>query len=389
MASVEKRGKNSFRLTVVIGYDSNGIPIRERKTIKAKNKTEAKLFLAEFETEINQGNYVKSSQLTLFKFFSDWLEKYAKEALTPDTLQNYVNILKKRILPVYGHMRLSDIQTIHVINFMSDLKKDGIRMDGKEGTLAASTIANCYRAFDNILTRATEWKLIKDNPASAVKPPKVKAKKSEVYSGEEIAELLALLDKYPFHWRLLVLLAISTGAREGEIAGLEWKHIDFEKSTVLIEQSITDATGEGVKVKSTKNERSRVVSLPIPLLQMLKRLKFQRTHEKLQIGDRWEWRDHFFIFANEFGKPIRPDSISQWWRRFIKKNKFKKIRFHDLRHTSATLLINEGVHAKVISERLGHADISTTMNIYGHVLSEADQAAASHFDSFFQKRTEK
>jgi integrase len=143
------------------------------------------------------------------------------------------------------------------------------------------------------------------------------------------------------------------------------------------------------EIVSTKNERSRVVSLPIPLSQMLKKLKFQRTHEKLQVGDRWEWRDHFFIFAKEFGKPIRPDSICQWCRRFIEKNKFKKIRFHDLRHTSATLLINEGVHAKVISERLGHADISTTMNIYGHVLSEADQAAASHFDSFFQKRAEK
>jgi integrase len=101
-----------------------------------------------------------------------------------------------------------------------------------------------------------------------------------------------------------------------------------------------------------------------------------------------EWKDHYFVFSNELGKPIRPDSISQWWARFIKKNNLKKIRFHDLRHTSATLLINEGVHAKVISERLGHADISTTMNIYGHVLAEADQTAAAHFDNFFKKTNE-
>ncbi|MCL6573905.1 MAG: site-specific integrase [Bacillus sp. (in: Bacteria)] len=385
MGNIEQRGKNSFRLSVVIGYDSNGIPLRERKTVKAKNKTEAKLILSAFETEINQGKYLRVSQITLLKFFDDWLEKYARAALTPDTQTNYVYILKSRILPVYGHMKLSDIQTIHVVNFMNDLKKDGRRMDGKEGSLSSSTIANCYRAFDNILSRATEWKLIKENPASSVKHPKVKMKKSEVYSKEDITELLSLLEKYPFHWRVLVLLAISTGAREGEIAALEWKHIDFEKSTVLIEQSITDATGEGVKVKSTKNEKYRVVSLPGPLLQMLRKLKFQRTNEKSQIDDRWEWEYNFFIFSNEFGKPIRPDSISQWWRRLIKKSKIKKIRFHDLRHTSATLLINEGVHAKVISERLGHADISTTMNIYGHVLSEADQAAASHFDSFFKK----
>jgi integrase len=389
MANVEKRGKNSFRLNVITGYDSDGIPIRERKTVKAKNKTEAKLMLSEFETEINQGKYIKTSTITLSKFFEDWKEKYANDALTPDTLQNYVDILKNRILPIYGHMKLSDIQTIHVINFMNDLKKDGKRLDGKEGSLSESTMANCFRAFDNIMSRAAEWKLIKENPAAAVKQPKVKMKKTEVYSADEINVLLLLLEKYPFHWRVLVLLAISTGAREGEIAGLEWKHINFEKGTVLIEQSITDATGVGVKVKATKNGRSRIVSLPLPLLQMLKKLKFQRTNERLLIGDRWEWKEHFFIFANEFGKPIRPDSISQWWSRFIKKNKIKKIRFHDLRHTSATLLINEGVHAKVISERLGHADISTTMNIYGHVLSEADQAAASHFDTFFQKQSGK
>ncbi|GIN88943.1 hypothetical protein J6TS2_53290 [Heyndrickxia sporothermodurans] len=116
---------------------------------------------------------------------------------------------------------------------------------------------------------------------------------------------------------------------------------------------------------------------------MLKQLYVQREQAKEDVGDAWEWGDHFFLFGNEFGKPIRPDSISQWWRRFTKKYKIKHIRFHDLRHTSATHLINEGVHPKVISERLGHADISTTMNIYGHVLAEADKSAASHFDHFF------
>lgn len=389
MANIEKRGDGSYRLSVVIGYDSKGNPIRERKTVKAKNPTEAKKKLTLFEAEILNGHYLKIEEKMTFNiFYEEWLEKYANDNnnLTPDTKQNYVNILKKRILPKYGHMKLVDIKTIHIVNFMNDLKKDGRRLDGKEGTLSPSSIANCYRAFNNVLSRATEWQLIKENPAAPIKPPTIKVKKSDVYSKEELSQIYSLLDDYPFHWRVLVMLAISTGAREGEIAALEWKHIDFEKRTVLIEQSLTEVVGEGVRVKTTKNERFRIVSLPDPLLKMLKKLKLQRTHEKLLIGDRREWPNHFFIFANEFGKPIRPDSISQWWRRFIDKNKVKKIRFHDLRHTSATLLINEGVHAKVISERLGHADISTTMNIYGHVLAEADQSAASHFDNLFEKK---
>lgn len=121
-------------------------------------------------------------------------------------------------------------------------------------------------------------------------------------------------------------------------------------------------------------------------MDLLDKLELQRKKEKFKVGDMLEWEKHFFVFANEFNKPIRPDSIGQWWRRFITKNDFKYIRFHDLRHTSATILINEGVHAKVISERLGHADISTTMNIYGHVLEEADKTAAGHFDAFFEKK---
>jgi len=388
MASIEKRGKNSYRLTIVIGYDAKGNPIRERKNVKAKNPTEAKKLLTLFEAEILNGQYMQvEEKMTLSVFYQDeWIEKYANENLTPDTRQNYINIINKRILPTYGHMKLADIKPMHIVNFVNDLKKSGKRLDGKEGPLSASSISNCYRAFNNLLSRAAEWKLIKENPAKSIKTPKVKPKKSDVYSKDELSELLLYLEEKPYHWKVLILLAISTGAREGEIAALEWKHIDFEKSTVYIEQSLTEVVGEGVKLKSTKNERCRSVSLPSSLLGMLKKLKVQRTHEKLLVGDMKEWPNHFFIFANEFGKPIRPDSISQWWSRFIEKHKLKKIRFHDLRHTSATLLINEGVHAKVISERLGHADISTTMNIYGHVLAEADQTAASHFDTFFGKK---
>ncbi|CAM4019957.1 tyrosine-type recombinase/integrase [Mesobacillus zeae] len=390
MAYIEKRGKSSFRLNVVIGYDKKGKALLERKNVKAKNATEAKKLLTLFEAEILNGKYVKvDDRMTLDLFFDEWLEKHAKENLTPDTCQNYVNIIRKRILPVYGHMKLKDIKPIHIVNFVDDLKKNGKRLDGKEGSLSASSIANCHRAFNNLLSFAVKLELIKDNPAKAVKPPKVKIKKSDVYSKEEIEVLISNLEKYPLRWQVLIMLALTAGAREGEIAALEFKHIDFEKCRIQIEQSLTEVTGKGIKLKQTKNERWRYVSVPSSLLTMLKRLKVQRSQEQMIVGDMREWTSHFFIFANEFGKPIRPDSISQWWKRFTTRHKMKHIRFHELRHTSATLLINEGVHAKVISERLGHADISTTMNIYGHVLTEADQTAAQHFDSLFRKTGEK
>ncbi|MFE8697929.1 tyrosine-type recombinase/integrase [Cytobacillus sp. FJAT-53684] len=393
MGYIEPRGKNSYRLNVVIGYKEDGNKLYERQTVTAKSPTEARKKLTLFEAEVLNGQYSKPENIRLNEFYKEWLEKYANEPsnLSPDTRQNYISILKERILPNYGHMKLADIKTIHIVNFVNDLKKDGKRLDGKEGKLSSSTIRNCYRAFDNILSRAVEWKFIKENPADTVKLPKPKSKKSEVYNVDELRQIFSLLESYPLHWKILITLAITTGARQGEIAALEWKHINTDKHTVLIEQALTEVIGEGVRLKSTKNDRNRIVSFPESLSKMLKTLKARRNEETLAIKDIQDetWKDHYFIFANEFGKPVRPDSIGQWWSRFITKNKVKKIRFHDLRHTSATVLINEGIHAKVISERLGHADISTTMNIYGHVLAEADQAAASHFDTFLENKANK
>lgn len=391
MAYVERRGKDSYRLTVVIGYKDDGSKIYQRKTVKAKSPTEAKKKLTLFEAEILNGQYIDvEEKMTLNAFYKEWLKKYADDPdnLSPDTRQNYVNIIKKRILPNYGHMKLVDIKTIHIVNFVDDLKKNGKRLDGKKGKLSSSSIANCYRAFNNILSRAAEWKLIKENPATGVKIPKVKVKKSDVYSKQELDVIFTILDKYPLHWQILIKLAITIGARQGEIAALEWKHFDFEKKTILIEQSLSETTEEGLILKATKNDRYRYVSIPKTLIPMLKNYKARQGEEQLAISDQLDenWKEHSFLFANEFGKPMRPDSISQWWMRFTErhKKKIKKIRFHDLRHTSATFLINEDVHSKVISERLGHADISTTMNIYGHVLEEADQSAASHFDDLFK-----
>lgn len=207
MANVEDRKNGSYRLTVILGYDDKGVPIRERKTVKAKNMKEAKKLLSIFEAEILTGHFFKAEdKMTLSAFYPQWLEKHAKDTLSPDTLQNYLSILKHRILPKYGHFKLEDIKTIHIVNFINDLKKDGQRLDGKEGKLSASSILNCYKAFNNILSCAKRWKLISDNPAIGAKPPNGKLKKSEVYSKEELSELMLLLDKEILFWRTLVKL---------------------------------------------------------------------------------------------------------------------------------------------------------------------------------------
>jgi integrase len=198
------------------------------------------------------------------------------------------------------------------------------------------------------------------------------------------------LNSEPLLWKVLVTLAVISGAREGEIVALEWKHIDYEKNSIKKEQSLTLKTAEGVKVKSTKTDRTRVVSIPSSIMKLLKELQLEKDLEQINSEGKWlncwEGVERNFVFSatGSFGRPMRPDSVSQWWNRFLKRNfHLKKITFHGLRHTSVSLLIDKNNAMKIISERIGHAKIGTTMDIYGHLLEDADKKAADSLDEIF------
>ncbi|MCY9668320.1 site-specific integrase [Paenibacillus alginolyticus] len=195
-------------------------------------------------------------------------------------------------------------------------------------------------------------------------------------------------------FRILITLAITAGLRRGELLGLEWKHIhiekDIEKSFIEVKQSIPMFKDQQPVIKEPKTKNSiRKVSVPIFVLDELEKYNLQMRKDRFQVGDKWQGGERFFLFSNRYGLPYYPKTLSDMWRDFVKKNQhIKFIRFHDLRHTSATILINKGVHAKTISSRLGHSNIKTTMNIYGHAMQSADQAAADTFNFLFDSKRE-
>lgn len=390
MAHVEKRGKTSWRLVVTIGYDDKGVPIRERKTVQARNKTEAEKLLTIFEAEILTGNYVKVEKITFKKLFEEWDKNVTSDDLADRTKDGYKTIIERRILPKYGHMKLEDIKPIHVLNFVNSLKKDGARLDGKPGKLATSTINNCYKAFNSVLDFAERMNWIPENPASKITTPSVKHAETSIYEPHELTKLtegLATLN-ISKRWHTLISLSLASSARQGEIAALEAKHVDFKRSGIHIKQSLAIKKGVGVILKETKNKRNRFVTLPKVVMDMLKELIEIRENEASKVGDHEDWEEHLFLFADELGKPIRPDSISQWWMRFMKSKKFKtlglkEIRFHDLRHSSLTFLSSQGMRAKAVQERAGHAKIGTTFDIYGHVLEKEENEAAEHVGKIF------
>ncbi|PNP94793.1 hypothetical protein BMT55_00105 [Listeria newyorkensis] len=368
--SVEKRG-TSFRLRVTVGYNEIGNPIRKSKIAKSTNKNDAKKELALFIAELEADDYTETTNVTFSAFSQDFLKQHVNKNLSPTTQALYSSLLDLYILPQLGGSKLIKIKTMHMLAFMDKLQEDG---------LSVYVIKNTMGVVRSLFTCAVKWRVLKKNPCDGVQVKKPQKKIQKVYDQEDLKKLFDALKKENLEWQLLISIAIMTGARQGEIAGLEWKHIDTKKRTILFEQTIVEQPGIGVTIKKElKNGKDKIVSYPESLKSLIARFKAQKFKDRDMTSDEIVWPEHSFIFSNRNGKPKRPDSIGHRWTAFVKRHELDHIRFHDLRHTSATLLIANGVHAKIIQERLGHADIGTTMNVYGHVFREADQTAAETF----------
>lgn len=390
MSYFRKLDKNKYQLIADLGYRGKK-RVRKTKTIHAKNDKEAQRQLILFEAELEQKKdmyFSDSENITLIQLYPRWKEHYAKQRYSPRTLPDYVTNLEKRILPEFGDMKVKDIKKVDITFFINNLQKGNKRLDGKEEKLKPSTIRNIYKAFANIMSAAVEWELIEETPCKNIPLPKLDSEEGQVYGEEEIEKLFERLRSEDNLEKLIMIeLALTTGCRQGEIAAIEAKHLNVKNNTILIEQSLAIAKKEefkeaidGLILKETKGKRKRVITISEYVMKNLIRLSSIKKSQLEQVGDNRKWKNHMFIFSDEYGKPYRPDSISQWWRRFMERNSdLSRIRFHDLRHTSASLLIDSGEHLKTIQQRLGHSNFGTTMDIYGHLLPGSDQRAASNF----------
>lgn len=383
--SIEKRGKNSYRLEVSNENDVGIARKKNRKTIKVEGKTEAEINkkleieLAKFVAEVDNNNFIGASKMNFKSFIEKWEKDYGEKNLAPKTYYRYKEMLDKRIIPALGHIRLDKLKPLHFVKFYNMLLEDGIRKDGKPGGLSKRTINHHHRLMHTILEYAVKWQMLKENPLAKITSPSVPHKEAGYYELDEIKLLLEKLDELDdefLKYKVAVILTLCSGLRIGELMGLTWKEIDFKKQTLKVTQSNQYVKELGSFTKSPKNDSSiRKLMLPRPILDILKKYKNQQNEKKLKCGDKWIDTD--FIFTKWNGEAMFPYTISTWFPRFLKDNNLRKITFHDLRHTSATVLINAGVNIKEVSGRLGHKKTSTTIDIYSHVLKSADKDASN------------
>ena len=354
---LRKRSKNYI---VYLEYFDKETNKRKQKNMGSYPlKRDANKRLNEVKEEIYKEELLLPNEIILQDFLLDFLEKY-KMNLSITTYNCYMRICKKYIIPLLGDIKLCDIRPIHIQNYVDDL------LD----LLTPQTIKVHLNILNLALKRAYRLKLIKENVVQFVEVPKNKKYKNEIYNAEDMKKLLEKSRETSLE--LPIILVSGLGLRISEILGLTWNNIDFNDFTITIDKITVRDKGQ-VILKEPKTESSiRTISAPKEIILMLKQLKKDRLAAKL----RGEKSHRELIFYDKNLNPIAQDVLSKKFRYFLQENNLKHIRFHDLRHSHVTMLIDAKVPIKVISERVGHSNVNTTLNIYSHALREMDQEAS-------------
>lgn len=364
---LRKRSKNYIVYLEYLDKETNK---RKQKNMGSYPlKRDANKRLNEIKEEIYKEELLLPNEIILEDFILDFLNKY-KMNLSITTYNCYIRICKKYIIPLIGDIKLCDIKPIHIQSYVDDL------LD----LLTPQTIKVHLNILNIVLKRAYKLKLIKENVVQYVDVPKNKKYKNDIYDANDMQLLLEKCQGTSIE--LPIILASGLGLRISEILGLTWNNIDFDDSTITIDKITVRDNGK-VILKEPKTESSiRTISAPKEIILMLKRLKKDRLSAKLK----GEKSHRELVFYDKNLNPIAQDVLSKKFRLFLKENNLKHIRFHDLRHSHVTLLINAKVPIKVISERVGHSNINTTLNIYSHALKEMDQEASDKIsDTLFNK----
>ena len=354
---LRKRSKNYI---VYLEYFDKETNKRKQKNMGSYPlKRDANKRLNEVKEEIYKEELLLPNEMILQDFLLDFLEKY-KMNLSITTYNCYMRICKKYIIPLLGDIKLCDIKPIHIQNYVDDL------LD----LLTPQTIKVHLNILNLALKRAYRLKLIKENAVQFVEVTKNKKYKNEIYNAEDMKKLLEKSRETSLE--LPIILASGLGLRISEILGLTWNNIDFNDFTITIDKITVRDKGQ-VILKEPKTESSiRTISAPKEIILILKQLKKDRLAAKL----RGEKSHRELIFYDKNLNPIAQDVLSKKFRYFLQENNLKHIRFHDLRHSHVTMLIDAKVPIKVISERVGHSNVNTTLNIYSHALREMDQEAS-------------
>lgn len=382
--SIVKRGNTYFVIVETSTVDAAGRQKRKRKWIKAdgaSKKSEAETFLRAKMTELEGGILIDAKKIKLAEYCERWLD--AKANLSPKSRERYAEILRKNVAPLIGGVILAKLQPIQISEAYKRALASG-RRNGKGG-LSPRTVHHMHVVLKAALAQAVRWNLLPRNPCDAVDPPKVERAKMQTY---DLAQTVAVLDAMrPTRMNIPTVLAVLCGLRRGEIAALRWRQVDLGKGNIEViesaEQTKVERGRSQVRYKETKTGRGRNVAMSATVIEELQAWRIVQAQEFLRLGMRPS--EDTLVVTREDGQGLQPNSLTHEWARLLADTSLPRARLHDMRHTHATLLLKEGVHPKIASERLGHSKVGVTLDLYSHVMPGMQEDAAAKVDAALRK----
>ena len=356
----------SYQITVEIESDPlTGERGRKYKTVKGTKK-QAEAEMRKMIDELENGGIIKASALKLKDWLSQYVDVYLDD-IQQSTRDGYEETIRNRINPFLGDIPIKALNATTIQTWVNKMKKK----------YSAKTIINAYNILYPALDKAVVLKMIPSNPCIGCNKPKNIRYEAEVYTSDELNLALSAAEGTSMY--IPLLLELSTGLRRGEALALTWDDVNFETGEIRIDKSVYAYDGKRM-VKSPKTA-SGIRSIIVGEKTLV---EFKKAHEtylktKARMGNLFT--DSNLVVCQENGKPYHPDSMTSKWGRFTQKNNLRHIRFHDLRHTNATIMIAAGVDVKTVKDRLGHSDVSTTLNIYITRTKEMDTNAARKIDN--------
>lgn len=359
---IKKLGNNKYLLRLSLGFDDFGKRIQPSKTVDCSSDREAERLLYEFYNEreklkVQQTSFVPK---TLGQLYTEWQTHHIKEQLRAKTAEWYSTLWNTHI-KYASELKLEKLSPAHIHKIIDNI----------ESVRAKNAV---YKLLKSMFNKAIKWGYMEANPCNKMDTPKYSAPEKKVLTEEQINTIQKTIINEDIKYQVIYYFAILCSMRRQEIIGLKWSDIDFIEDKIKITRAATQLDGMGTITDKTKTQKSaRTLFLPDILKKLLLQLYNQQKAAQKKWGDKWIDEDWVFTQAN--GSLMCLATPSHWWKEFAKQNGIEEVTFHGLRHTAATYMIKSNVPISTVSGVLGHAQISTTLNTYTHVIEDTKKTA--------------
>jgi integrase len=339
----------------------------KRLSFTGKTRSECQDWLKKTITQIDHGMRVEAALQTVEEYLLEWLS-VSQLSQRQTTASHYAHAVKAYLIPYIGDIKMKDLRPEHVQRLYSLLVEQGV------GIYA---IRKAHQVLHCALEHAVTMEVIHRNPASKVRPPRAPECEMAILDEIQVSKLLVTSSNH--RWYALYQLAVTTGMRQGELLGLKWVDLDVSKKTIKVERQLSRTRNGGVQFYAPKTRSGRrTIALGQATIEVLQSHYLKQEEERRTAGD--QWVDQGLIFTNSLGGPINHRNLLRNFKSLLRDAGLPDIRFHDLRHTSASLMLNDGIPLLAVSRRLGHARASITLNIYGHLVPGIQEEAAARID---------